>query len=219
MKLCQACLEDSLISCDGDIVCQLCGLVDSQDISDECCENIHHVNHCYTYHNDKDIQKACDVLNIPEIIGNLATRMCHSNKRKLKASLLYTACQMQGFNVSKESIAYGFQLDKTSISKDVSSMNKPHMNHRLFPVLENLRFDKRTILQIIGHVTSIEKKLLKNHVFVSKKPSKTDGVMVYYVCMYTLEMNINKKDVMSTCHISPTTFSKNLKIIQDILKT
>lgn len=218
MKFCTACRSPSLIACDGDIVCRLCGLVDSQDISDEGYGNINHVNHCYTYNINKIIQKACDVLDIPDIIGDMATVLCKSNRRKDQASVLYTACQIHGYNISKDAIAYGFQINTASTCKDISLMNKPHINHRLFPVLEELQFDRPACMSIINHVVQIEKRLLKNHRFVSKKPSKTDGVIVFYICQTILQKPICKKIIIKTCNISLVTFSKNLKLVEEILK-
>jgi len=209
-----------LVIYESDYVCKQCGLVDHEgvylDNAIDCNRNIHY---SVDYDVEKDISHACEYLDIPLIIGELASNICFSNKKKDKALCLWKACQLQGINVTKDKLLHGFDLKKITNKKDmIPCLSKIHTQHRVFPLLEKLFDDRSLCFKIVRNVIKIEPTLLKDHEFANKKPSKTDALMVYYVCENVLYMPVDKKHVMKVAQISPVTFRRNYAIILKVLK-
>lgn len=229
-----------LIECyrDGCVVCKYCGLVASDFLIDDRPlidhrRDLHSDTFMYTDGGDCEIEDALDRLRIDskmiELIAKSIFDEFKTNKdykgriAALKAHATYEACRQCKCSVQFEHVCASFQVDPRLVRQITKKDNESHVvksqiNQRIVKLASEMIPDPRTRMKAIRYACEVENKLLSNKLYVSKKPSKMDAVILFYVCTKDIGMKMKKGDFLKECGISSVTFNRHLQFVAEALK-
>jgi transcription initiation factor TFIIIB Brf1 subunit/transcription initiation factor TFIIB len=223
---------------DGCVVCRYCGLVASDFLIDDRPlidhrRDLHSDTFMYTNGGDCEIEDALDRLRIDskiiELIAKSIVDEFKTNKdykgrtAALKAHATYEACRQCNRSIPFEQVCASFQVDPKLVRQitkkgDESHVVKSQINQRIVKLASEIIQDPRTRMKAIRHACEVENKLLSNKNYVSKKPSKMDAVILFYVCTNVVGIKLKKGEFVKECGVSSVTFNRHLQFVAETLK-
>jgi len=206
---------------DGSMVCTACGLVVSNFLIDDRPTFGSYNDIIY----DNDINSVLSALDIDSIeIEQMASDILASSSRRSKvqkAFAVYEACcHHKLLRITKELVCAAFQIELKTLLQFLtkntqrSRIVSHNINERLAKLAANIIDNPKLRMKAINAAARIEVSLQNNHEYMTKKPSKMDSVILFYVCTDVLNMKLNKKDYINSISISPTTFNRHVKLLR-----
>jgi transcription initiation factor TFIIIB Brf1 subunit/transcription initiation factor TFIIB len=161
------------------------------------------------------VEFAKDFKEANEYRGHLDTLLAYAT---------YDTCKKNKFIVSRKDICSSFGIDSTSFDnflsnyiKTTSDVVNVQINERIACIASTLILDRHKRMQVIKTASKIEARLKSNKDYLTKKPSKMDSVILFYVCTKEFGMKLKKKDYIKDAGVSGVTFSKHLKFIESCM--
>lgn len=215
---------------DGSYVCTRCGfvisdmLIDNRPVHDESrivtgssYDNID-FNDAFTY-----FHGMCGHLSISEDIAHkafnifekLQTHIRVRDNRQILYALAFYMATLPRFNHQTICTLFSvFDIDKFRNLLKLANKSMPGSMSK-----NQSRFKKYIMVpgqtqNIIDKIIILEEKVRTLTEFASKKPTKLDAVIAFYVMAYTMNFKLDKQKYCEKFEISITTLNKHIKTIK-----
>lgn len=210
---------------EGDITCLTCGTVLQSHVIDT--RPIHDTRHCnYTFEyndeGDDDILRACNVLQLPDIIIHMAQSLFKEateeqtlkgqHRKEAKAEAIYKACQAQDIYRPKQDICTLLSVHRVRTQNNNISGFRDRYNSKACILFK----DSKTKMAILRTCLELEARLEQIPSFMNKRPSKMDGVLVFVAAVQN-NIKISKQNIINVFGLSMVTFNKHLKFVESLL--
>lgn len=246
--LCNDCNGSNIKECykEGCLVCIDCGLVaepflfDTRPIVDSRrCINYDENIYRNTANNDNEIHIAIDKLIIENhnaletyansIMNNYITKYNFNGHRQpLRAYALYEACKSSGLSrITLLDICHVFQIEETKVLQIYKTIEVTKVSHSVslnisqrltrlsMKVITN---DAKLRLTALQHCERIESILMENSIFKTKRPSRMDCAILYYVLTNIMHLKIKTRTFVSHCDTTYGTLKKHMDLICSLLR-
>jgi transcription initiation factor TFIIIB Brf1 subunit/transcription initiation factor TFIIB len=216
---------------DGSIVCTHCGLVVSNILLDDRPMFRDSLESFATNMPllDSFFFNICDKYHIPEYIAMRSIDIYNTkyksqkNMMAARAVAFYLACQEHQLCHTVDTICNYFLVPyhqfSTILKKQDTFVVKKIGSRRFHSIVEYIVTSKEVRKPVLAKIFEFEKILVKNPVFMNKKPSKIDPIIVYFVAQefFNLDKKSLVQDLCKIHQISIPTFKKNLAFFASIL--
>lgn len=238
MMSCKDCGSANIIESYGEgcMVCTDCGLVaeplliDTRPYVDTRRFSHSNIQFSSPYGTDKQIGHALDKLcieytNLAYDITNIVKQYIEDNaftghQTPLKAFLTYDTLKKRNIlTISLDMVCEAYDIDIEKVVKFQSKSStvlqpKSNIKQRLMSFAMIHCVDLKLRMKVLEHVEEIENIVMRTSHFKTKKPSRIDISIFYYVMTNTFKYKLSMKDF----DISIGTLKKNIKLIENILK-
>lgn len=217
---------------DGSLVCRGCGLVVSNFLCDERPlfdhnRNVHSMYYDHTSGEDicREIADAVDRLwpgndmNWLTIIASKKMEKSSSKSRCARAAhAIFETLKKERICMPLETVCWACGTDVKSVSGlFVENVVDNPINQRIVRLANYFLIDSADRMKAIRVATEVEEALKDDAMFMSKKPSKMDAVILYLVCTQSLGMKMKKSEMVKASDVSNVTFNKHLAFLQSSL--
>lgn len=245
--ICKDCNSINIIECykNGCMVCKDCGLIADSFLLDTrpVIDTHRNINYDYNMNSinyfitDIEIVNALDKLYIEDMsIGVETIHMIdryikdfsyNGNKQPLRAYALYEVCKKRGllrislqcicnvFDISEDKVHKLYKLHVVSINTDDKISN---IDKRLTIIAKNIIPDVKIRMKALRCSREIENMLQNSPLFRTKKPSRMDCAILYYILTDILHIKIKTSDYIKHCDTTYGTLKKHIELIRNILK-
>lgn len=240
-RICKECGSDRLVEdySDGSLVCSNCGLVAEPFLLDDrplISKNVNFEREVDNKAIDTLIAETCFKLTLPDAFAHQSSqhykdilssfKKTHSkvhqvHKSAMRVISITEICKQNNVYRSMESVASLMGVEMRSVrelQKGPIQYNhqKHHKNVNLprWKLLVNQILDNPSKkMQVLAMMEKIDKTLSKNPSYIHKKPSKMDGVLLYFACDKLQLKDISQQEIMKVSKVSESTFKNHLKLI------
>lgn len=230
---CTDCGSNNLVEdyTDGSTVCKMCGLVVNDFLLDERPVFDHnrnvHSTYCDTSGKDKckEIVEAVDRLWpgidmdwITIIASKKMVRESSKSRSARAAHAIFETLKKERIYMPLETVCWACDTDVKSVNGlFVENVVDNPINQRIVRLATVLVDESVKRMKAIRIVSEIEAALKDDAMYMSKKPSKMDAVILYLVCTQNLGMKMKKSEMVKLSDVSAVTFNKHLAFLQSSL--
>jgi transcription initiation factor TFIIIB Brf1 subunit/transcription initiation factor TFIIB len=220
----------------GDRVCRRCGLVvESHIIDDRAVFDVNRNLDYYPVETTKLCEEVEMVLNylrvdsavvestIQNIIQDQKSKSYNGCWNTLWAYATTEAFRLCGMcSISPEIVCslYGVEQSKLKIFEKTEEKSKicdVPIQQRIVKHANTVVDSSEDMSSVKRRAIELEKILRKNPKYLSKRPSKMDVVILYYILSEEKGQKLDKKKYYEECNVSVTTFNNHLKLVRKLL--
>lgn len=239
--ICQDCRSTRMIEhhAEGDIVCLGCGLVNMERIIDDTPLVRSERNLDYVSFDEfstaacPEVERALDWLGmesqaaiyiIQQVVDEHKAKEYNGCWDALYAYATLRAAQMVGYvAISEQNVCDAYDVEPSALKtfeerETASNVREVDIRQRIARPASAVIDDGRDRASVATRVSEIEATLKTNPQFASKRPSKMDVVILYYVHVVERgQKGLTKKKFADDCGVSTVTFNKHLKLLTELL--
>jgi transcription initiation factor TFIIIB Brf1 subunit/transcription initiation factor TFIIB len=162
-----------------------------------------------------------DSERLGEACLNLYNESIKSKTKTLKAEIIYKVCIDHGFTVSKDLICSILDV-KTAKLKNETTIINTTLSTRIRPLAKAIIGScGLKVSKVMAGIMKMENIMLRTKetwmMYISKKPSKIDPVLLYMSCVQN-DVHIKKEEFVKYSNISIVTFRHHFKMLEKIFK-